>query len=79
MTDSVFQYMHGNEEGTVNLLNTIRCPRILKMIQQKLPEVKSLKKLTKDLDKKEKDSIKFLKNSERISPLQIDIRQIVSE
>ena len=49
------------------------------MIQQKLPEVKSLKKLTKDLDKKEKDSIKFLKNSERISPLQIDIRQIVSE
>ena len=44
MADSVFQYMHSNEEGTVNLLNTIRCPRILKMIQQKLPEAKSLKK-----------------------------------
>ena len=37
MLDSVFQYMQGSEEGSVSLLNTIRCPRILKLIQQKLP------------------------------------------
>lgn len=37
LSDSVFQYMQGSEEGSVSLLNTIRCPRVLKMIQQKLP------------------------------------------
>lgn len=40
MKDSVFQYMHGTEEGSVDMLNTIRCPRILKLIQQKLDVVK---------------------------------------
>ena len=37
----MFQYMHNSEEGSVNLLNTIRCPRVLKLIQQKLPDAKS--------------------------------------
>lgn len=40
--------MQDNQEGTVSLLNTIKCPRILKMIQQKLPEGKSLKKANQD-------------------------------
>ena len=41
MRDNVFKYMHDTEEGSVNLLSTIRCPRVLKMLQQKLPEVKT--------------------------------------
>ncbi len=43
--DTVFQYMQGSEEGSISLLSTISCPRILKMIQQKLPQVKSSKVL----------------------------------
>jgi len=39
--------MHSSEEGTVNLLSTIRCPRVLKLIQQKLPEGKSGKSAKK--------------------------------
>ena len=27
-----------NEEGDVELLDTIRCPRVLKMLNEKLPE-----------------------------------------
>lgn len=44
LNDTVFQFMQSTEEGSVNLLNTIRCPRVLKLIQQKLPDVKSLGK-----------------------------------
>lgn len=68
MLDSVFQYMQGSEEGSVSLLNTIRCPRVLKLIQQKLPEGKSLKK-----------NESYLKNSGRISPAPVDVRKLVSE
>lgn len=68
MMDSVFQYMQGSEEGSVSLLNTIRCPRVLKLIQQKLPEGKSLKK-----------NESYLKNSGRISPAPLDVRKLVSE
>ena len=77
MADTIFQYMHSTEEGSVNLLNTIRCPRILKMIKQKLPETKSLGK--KQGTSKLKDSGKLLKDSGKLSPPPIDVRKLVSE
>jgi len=45
LQDSVFQFMQTTEEGSVNLLDTIRCPKVLKLIQHKLPVVKSLLKV----------------------------------
>ena len=77
MADTIFQYMHSTEEGSVNLLNTIRCPRILKMIKQKLPETKALGK--KQGTSKLKDSGKLLKDSGKLSPPPIDVRKLVSE
>ena len=59
--------MQGSDEGSVSLLNTIRCPRILRMIQQKLPDAKSLKKG------------EGLKDSGRLSPPPPDLRKIMSE
>ena len=47
LKDKVFQFMTTNEEGSVNLLNTIRCPKILSLIQQKWPGFKSADKNTK--------------------------------
>jgi hypothetical protein len=37
------------EEGSINLLNTIRCPKVLRLIQHKLPEAKSPGKAGSDL------------------------------
>lgn len=74
MADSVFQYMHSSEEGSVNLLNTIRCPRILKMIQQKLPDPKSLNKK----ENTARETAKQLKDSGKLSPPPIDVRKLVS-
>lgn len=37
------------EEGSINLLSTIRCPKVLRLIQHKLPEAKSPGKAGSDL------------------------------
>lgn len=33
------------EEGDIELLDTIRCPKVLKNLHDKLPECKSFKKI----------------------------------
>ena len=38
LKEDVFEMLEKNEEGDVELLDTIRCPRVLKFLNQKLPE-----------------------------------------
>jgi hypothetical protein len=44
--------MQSTEEGSINLLSTIRCPKVLKLIQKKLPE-KSIGKIKDEKPKEE--------------------------
>lgn len=38
LKEEVFEMLDTNEEGDVELLDTIRCPRILKFLNKKLPD-----------------------------------------
>ncbi len=38
LKEDVFELLEKNEEGDVELLDTIRCPRVLKFLNEKLPD-----------------------------------------
>lgn len=45
LRNEVFKEMETYEESEVELLDTIRCPKMLKLLHNKLPESKSVKRL----------------------------------
>jgi serine/threonine protein kinase len=81
LKESVFEEMGNVEEGEVELLDTIRCPKVLRMLQQKLPECRSFKRVAtqKDLEKEEEEPkegvVKSLKKiaSSKLLPLFINL------
>ncbi len=69
LKEEVFEMLDKNEEGDVELLDTIRCPRVLKFLNEKLPDdqyegTKKVKTL-KFIDSNEESSKMSMKNQPR--------------
>lgn len=57
LKNPVFREMTSKEEGEIELLDTIRCPKMLKNLGKQLPETKSVKRIVtmKDIDEEEEE------------------------
>lgn len=60
--------MQKQEEGEIELLDTIRCPKLLRNLHKQLPECKSVKRLVtvKDIEEEDKEQKVYPRSMKKI-------------
>ena len=79
LNSDVFMMMDGADEGEIELLDTIRCPRVLKMLNRQLPEKQYEEKKPKTLKLITEESHSKISENSSSRAIPLSMKRIGSE